>query len=243
MQLYLIRHGQSVNNHILIETGSSKNRHDDPDLTDTGKKQADTLARFLQKTDQVPAQAHIQYDVHNVNGFHFTHLYTSLMIRSIKTGQHIAERINLPLVALEDLHEEGGIFLKNEKTGEYIGQMGKSMTYFQKYFPSLILPDNLNQDGWWNRPFEPMEQRPLRARRVMQFLIAKHGTTDNRVACITHGGFYNCLVMEILNCNAHPRLWFSLNNAAISRFDIYPEERVGCYLNRIDFMPDELKTE
>jgi broad specificity phosphatase PhoE len=243
MQLYLIRHGQSVNNHILIETGSSKGRNEDPGLTETGEKQAHTLADFIRHTDQKPVKTRIEYDVTNANGFHFTHLYTSLMLRAVKTGTAIAGKTGVPLTVLEDLHGEGGIFLENGETGEYRGRPGMNQEYLSAHFPGLILPESINRSGWWNRPFEPIENRPVRAQRLLTRLLEKHGTGDDRVACVTHGGFYVYLVKEILNLRTPAMVWFTFSNAAISRFDFFAEERCVCYLNRTDFLPDALKTQ
>jgi hypothetical protein len=41
---------------------------------------------------------------------------------------------------------------------------------------------------------------------------------------------------------ARDDVWFEKNNAAITRVDFSPEETVLVYLNRIDFLPNELVT-
>jgi 2,3-bisphosphoglycerate-dependent phosphoglycerate mutase len=237
MQFYFIRHAQSENNALWAETGSSDLRSEDPDLTAIGRRQAERLARYLRQTGQNVEK--LPYDPQNIGGFHFTHLYCSLMIRAVATGLIVARVLDLPLLAWEEIHETGGIFCEtgNEKQ---IGLPGKTPAELERQYPGLIVPDSVNPDGWWNRPFEPDEQRPLRARRVLAELLERHGSSDDRVAIVSHGGFYNHLLRAILDLPERDGLWFSLNNTAITRIDF--EERVKIrYMNRVE-LPAEIIT-
>lgn len=241
MQLYFIRHGQSENNFLWTQTGSGDGRSDDPDLTLAGRKQAARVAQFLRQADPTAA-ANTPYDVQNVGGFGITHLYCSLMLRAVATGTVIAGAIDSPLTAWEDLHEEGGIHRKDEQTGERIGLPGKNRAYFEAHYPGLVLPDSLDEKGWWNRPFEDYEQRPIRARRFLRDLLERHGGTDARIAVVSHGGFYNQLLRAILNLPDKKSCWFALNNIAISRIDFSDRGIALNYSNRVDFLPGELIT-
>jgi 2,3-bisphosphoglycerate-dependent phosphoglycerate mutase len=222
MQLYFIRHGQSKNNLMYTHTGSDIGRSCDPELTETGLRQAELLAGYLYQEDT-----------------NLTHLYTSLMIRAVSTGAVVADRLGLPLVAWLDLHEEGGIYLNNDQ-GEPIGQPGKDRTYFEENYHGLVLPEKLNALGWWNRPYETAAERPARAQRFLQDLFARHGGTDHHVAVISHGGFYNHVLSALLNLPKNHSLWFMLHNAAITRIDFYPDRIEFVYHNRICFIPREL---
>jgi len=225
MQFYFIRHGQSENNALWLRTGSEEGRSDDPGLTDLGRRQTEALARFLVTAD-----------------LGITHLYTSLMIRAVATGAILAEALGLPLVAWEDLHEVGGIYLEDKATGERVGRAGANRAYFAAHYPGLILPDSVTEAGWWNRPFEEREQRPARARRFWTGLKARHGHTDDRVAVISHGGFYNHLLAVLLDMPTREGYWFVLHNTALSRID-FPGERVELvYLNRTDHLPPDWLT-
>jgi len=240
MQFYFIRHGQSENNALWKRTGSSKGRSVDPELTEIGRQQSEILARFLRRSD--PDLVVNGRDSQNVAGFGITHLYSSLMIRAVATGAAIARALDLPLVAWGDVHERGGIYLKDEGTDERIGQSGHHRAYFEAHYPDLVLPDSLGEAGWWNRPFEEHEQTLPRAQRFWRDLMERHGHTDDRVAVVSHGGFYNDLLAVILNLPERERYWFALKNAAISRIDV-DEETIGLvYLNRVDFLPKELVT-
>jgi 2,3-bisphosphoglycerate-dependent phosphoglycerate mutase len=224
MRFFFIRHGQSANNMLYAATGSNKRRDSDPELTDIGRQQVDFLAEYL------------SYEMPGI-----THLYTSLMVRSVATGTVVAKRLSLPLVAWPDLHEEGGIYLSDEH-GIHIGQPGKNRAYFVEYYPELVLPDMLGVSGWWNRAFETDDERPVRARSVLRELINRHGNSNHRVAVISHGGFYNQFLSALLNPLHKQPVWFVLNNTAITCLDFFPTRIEFLYHNRVDFLPPDLVT-
>jgi broad specificity phosphatase PhoE len=118
-------------------------------------------------------------------------------------------------------------------------------------FRTLILPDDLDETGWWNRPYEGDEERQPRADQVLAELLARHrdqrGQPEHRVAFVSHGGFFMRLICAMLKLPwrqaAHGlRSWFTLNNCSISRFDIYGEELSVTYINRTDHLPADLIT-
>lgn len=235
MQFYFIRHAQSSNNFLYDTTGSSVGRVEDPELTETGRRQAQLLADFLARGNPLPN------DRLNRSGCGITHLYTSLMVRAVATATIIGRALNVAPVAWEDLHEGGGIYLEDLETGAKIGQPGKTRAYFAAHYPELVLPATMNDAGWWNRPFEEYEQVFPRAERFLNDLLARHGNTEDRVAVISHGGFYNVLMQTLFKIG-RANVWFALNNAAITRIDFLGEETVLVYTNRTDFLPDELIT-
>jgi 2,3-bisphosphoglycerate-dependent phosphoglycerate mutase len=246
MQFYFIRHAQSENNLLWARTGSSDGRSEDPGLTAVGRQQAHLLARFLRGPDlpPIPQQAG---DAQNVAGFGFTHLYCSLMLRSVATGTIVARALDLPLVAWKDIHESGGIYHRDPETEELIGLPGRNRAYFEAHYPDLVLPDSLGDEGWWNRPFEEREERPLRARRFLGQLLERHGHTEDRVAVISHGGFYTHFMKVLLNLPEQNHVWFSMNNVAITRIDFHDQdpgfEHIAVtFANRVEHLPKELIT-
>jgi 2,3-bisphosphoglycerate-dependent phosphoglycerate mutase len=256
MRFYFIRHAQSENNLLWERTGSSKGRSADPGLTAVGRQQAHLLAEYLRGPEQPPvaqaceAQARVPRgrDYQNVTGFGLTHLYTSLMVRAVATGAIVAPALGLPLVTWVDAHESGGIYRKDEQTDGRIGQPGHNRAYFEAHYPDLVLPDSLGKAGWWNRPYEEREQRPARAQRFLRELLERHGHTDDRVAVISHGGYYNHLLAVLLNLPEPEGVWFAMNNAAITRMDFNDRDPEGAdrvalvYMNRVDYLPRELIT-
>ncbi len=242
MQFYFIRHGQSENNQLWVLTGSWEGRSEDPGLTSLGRRQAEELARFLRQPGQPAAGPDPVWDAQNVGGFGLTHLYCSLMVRAVATGSILARALGLSLVAWEEAHEVGGINRLNHETGERIGLPGPNRSFFEEYYPDLVLPASLGDEGWWNRPHEEREQRPLRGQRFLNELLARHGSSDDRVAVVSHGGFHNHLMRVLLGIPQELECWVALNNAAITRVDFGDEFIALQYLNRIDYMPREMVT-
>lgn len=240
MQFYFIRHAQSTNNLLWDLTGSNDNRNEDPPLTALGKQQSQRLADFLLRgnPDGGKISSHS-----GQSGFGLTHLYTSLMLRAVETGMTVADTLCLPLIVWEDFHEQGGIYLTNEVSGERNGLPGKTRSFFQTYFPGLILPTSLDDTGWWHqRPYETSEQSVLRAQNLLNELLDRHAESNDRVAVISHGGFYNAFLCILLNLPVQNGLWFRLNNSAITRIDFHDDEIRLVYMNRMDYLPSEFIT-
>jgi 2,3-bisphosphoglycerate-dependent phosphoglycerate mutase len=255
MHLYLIRHAQSVNNDLYARTGGSAGRHADPPLTEIGHRQAQLLANFLayappDRGQDDPPLVGEYYARHNRRGFALTHLYCSLMTRAIQTGGYIAEATGLPLVGWPEIHERGGLHNIDETTGEDVGIPGPGRPWFTAEYPSLTLPDTLGEEGWWNRPQETNAEAVARARVVWAQLLERHGNTDDSVTMIIHGGFFQSLMTALFStgdlltapCLEASQIVFGMSNASVSRFEIGDSFIVARYINRIDFLPDELIT-
>jgi 2,3-bisphosphoglycerate-dependent phosphoglycerate mutase len=164
------------------------------------------------------------------------------MIRAIKTGWGISKSLKLPLNVIMDLHEGGGIFLENEEK-ELIGLPGKPKSYFLKNFPGLVLDQEMDETGWWNRPFEPYEIRKERAKKVINYLLMNH-SDDDRIALFSHAGFFNYFLSALLNYTESESVRFNINNASISRIDIdlRSSNTKILYINQVNFLPFELIT-
>jgi 2,3-bisphosphoglycerate-dependent phosphoglycerate mutase len=238
MRLYLIRHGQSVNNLLWTETQSDKGRSHDPELTSKGHAQARCVAEFLR--DELGTRLPLT-GLYN-DAAHPKLLYTSLMTRAVQTGHIIARALNVPLVALSDAFETGGLYDKVEETGERQGVPGPNRAHFELHYPGIALPEDLGEEGWYNRAAEPKEERYERARRVWNELLNRHGTTDDVIGLVTHGDFYNHLLTSILQAPEKNKIWFTLNNCAISRIDVTEHGIALIYLNRFEFLPPDLLT-
>jgi 2,3-bisphosphoglycerate-dependent phosphoglycerate mutase len=239
MDFYFIRHGQSQNNALYASGQPLTYRTHDPELTDLGRRQAALLAESLARGG--PSLNGAQRDEHNHAGFGLTHLYTSLMVRAVATGAIVAERLGLPLLAWVDWHEEGGLFLETEP-GVFEEKPGHGRGYFAREYPALRLPESLTDAGWWGRGLEPAEERPQRARRVVAELLARHAESDDRVAVISHGGFYNHFVAALQEVEPPYRLHFHMNNTGIARIHLTPRGRHVVYQNRCEHLPAELIT-
>jgi 2,3-bisphosphoglycerate-dependent phosphoglycerate mutase len=246
MELFFIRHGQSINN--ANWDSADYQESPDPILTEIGHEQARILAAFLEKNQTITMEK--DWNIQNRYGFGLTHLYTSLMERAASTAAPIAQALDIPLVAWKEIHEEGGIYSRGDKSNVQ-GLPGRPRSFFMESFRAITLPDDLDETGWWNRPYEAEEERQPRADQVLAELLARHrdrkGQPEHRVAFVSHGGFFMRLMCAMLRLPwrqaAHGlRSWFVLNNCSISRFDIFNEELSIAYLNRTDFLPDHLIT-
>ncbi len=246
MELYFIRHGQSQNN---ANWGKKDYRENpDPALTDLGKEQACHVAEFLKDAQSITNPK--IWNIQNRLGFGLTHIYTSLMDRAVNTAAPTARALSIPFAAWEEIHESGGIFGRDKET-RLKGLPGKSRAYFEQQFPELGLPDHLNGEGWWNRPFETEEECHTRAETFLANLLTRHGDREGRpeerIAIFSHGGFFVHLMFAILNTPWRQaaqgmKSWFMMNNCAISRIDFDPEGINIAYLNRTDHLPDHLIT-
>ena len=242
LQLYFIRHGQSTNNAWWQEADRDTylgGREADPDLTEAGLQQAACLADYLARP-----LASEEFNPQNRHGFGLTHLYCSLMIRAVKTGQAIAVKTGLDLVAMPEVHETGGMFVGDVEDGEaqFEGVPGPGRSYFQTHFPDLLIPENLSDEGWWNRGKEPREQYQARADQVIDQLLAKHQGQDHRVGIVMHGGIFSRILTGLFDVQAD-KYWFLMNNCAITRVDVDDDGHVMlAYMNKVDFLPDDLVT-
>jgi 2,3-bisphosphoglycerate-dependent phosphoglycerate mutase len=172
------------------------------------------------------------------------------MERAAFTAAPIAQALDIPLIAWKEIHEEGGIYGRDEDS-RVINLPGRPRSFFAENFRTLTLPDDLDETGWWNRPYEAEEKRQPRADQVFAELLTRHkdqeGKPEHRVAFVSHGGFFMRLVCAILKLPWRQaalgmKSWFMLNNCSISRFDIEGNEINIAYLNRTDYLPDNLIT-
>lgn len=248
MQIYFIRHGQSINN---ANSGDpSYKESPDPCLTETGHEQARLLAQYLKANQTVTNKK--AWNPQNQFGFGLTHIYASLMERAALTAAPVARSLDIPFTAWRDIHEGGGIYAR-EKEENQKGLSGRPRSFFETHAPEMRLPHDLDESGWWNRPYEEDEERQPRAEKALAELIARHGDREGqpeqRVALVSHGGFFVRFVCALLKLpwrqGAHDmRSWFLLNNCSISRFDINKDWGITvCYLNRIDHLPAHLISE
>lgn len=245
MQLYFIRHGQSTNN---VRDGDLTPRSSDPELTEKGVRQAELLAEFLAAS--APGNWDPGDDPLNRRGFDLTHLYCSLMKRAIHTGNIIAQRLNLPLFGMPEAHEVGGVFLETlvNDVVTVNEEYGVDEGFLATNYPNLILTQPIPRSGWWRGGKENDNLPQKRAQKVLEWLRQHHASTDDRVAIVTHGGFYNHLLRAMLHISPEEpdnrKLGYRLvyNNCAISRFDFTDERVYLVYHNRAEYLPDDLIT-
>lgn len=249
MQVYFIRHGQSTNNVSWeLRDVEGYDRVSDPPLTPLGMLQAQTLANFIASTHSNSADSlSVGAYRHQVK---ITHLYSSLMIRAIHTGTILSEKLGIPLYGLPEAHEIGGIYLETMVDGkpDISFEHGVTSAYLQQNFPDFNLHEPIEERGWWQGGMEPETDPMLRAKSVLALIKDRHMGTNDHVAIVTHGGFFNTMARTIFDVrldepnNTKLPTWFSFCNCALSRIDFVEDRAVWVYHNRTDFMDDELVT-
>ena len=241
MQIYFIRHAQSSNNDLYDRTGKSDGRNEDPELSPIGKIQAKLLSEYLVSNSNQNLR-NINNDPHNRFGYYFNTCLASPMVRAIETGWECTKLMGLQLKLCVDLHEGGGIFLENSNK-ELIGLPGKPKSYFLKRYPGIIVDEHISEEGWWNQPFEPQEIRKARAKRVWD-MIFKEYDDSSKIVLFSHFGFFNYFLSALINFEWSETVKFKMNNAGISRIDVNDDRSLKeiVYINKVDFLPNELIT-
>lgn len=243
MKLYLIRHAESTNNVLWGERGTDSvpGRSPDPEITDTGHKQAALLANHVMAPGTEPRQH--PFDSDGEPSYQFTHLYCSLMSRSLQTADYIQKICQLELEALPDIYERMGLY-ESDGDGRLAAVAGPGRSYFETRFPQVKLPDSLTEEGWWNRPIESDQEFFIRVDRSLQSVINRHGDSNDCVALVVHGDYLDQCINHLMNVpraqNNYKNAWVAnwvFHNTSISRIDINNQARNVIYLNRIDHLP------
>ena len=243
-KLYLIRHAQSANNVLWNGSDQVEGRTSDPEITELGHRQAETLGIHLAHPESEPRQH--PFNTVKDTRFGLTHVYCSLMSRSILTAEYIARACNLDLQALPDIFERHGIY-DIDQNGAQQGIPGQGRDYFEDRFPKLRLPDDMNSDGWWNRPAESDDDFFERMESVVTKIRQQLAYNDDCIAMVAHGDFIDQFVNQLMGVARHQHNYdnhwvanWTFHNTSISRFDFVNGAHNVVYLNRIDHLPGEM---
>ena len=223
MELYLIRHGQSVNNAGVLP------RVADPPLTDIGVEQARWVGESLKDEG-------------------ISRLYCSPMLRCLQTTQMIIDNINLPPHVFVGLHEWGGIS-EARGDGTSVQLPGLNRAGMREICPDAVLPDDVTDQGWWfhegfagdiGRMAELSHENGL---AFIAHLGEHHVDADERVAAVSHGGSGGSLISAFFGLPpdvGYSR--FTHNNTGVSKLLFTSERRQLQYLNKISHLPPETVT-
>jgi broad specificity phosphatase PhoE len=200
MLLYLIRHGESTDNAgttpPLQESASDLERQWalDSHLTELGRQQVEGTGAWLA-------------------GKGITHLYSSLMVRALQTGEILSRHLGVPVHALAPLCEC--------RSGP--GFKGLPRQELETLFPACRLPQECREEGWWDQSVEDEAASYLRAEAASHELLALHAPTEDRVAVVTHGLFGSALLSVLLGAPPCGYKRFLMENAAVSLLEITTE--------------------
>ncbi len=237
MQLYLVRHGQSSNNSLA----DGVERVMDPPLTEIGLKQATLVARHLAEEPDKDPRSEGGTPSASLGagsaGYGITRLFTSAMHRCLQTSVPIAKALDLDPEIWIDVHEECGIWLDGVET-----LPGMSRSEIADQFPRVVIPNEIGEEGWWNRPRETEAEWLARARRVADKLWCDYADTNERLAVVAHAGFIKDLVSALIAGGPLHSATLSFQNTSVTRLSFVEGRLVIGYLNRVEHLSGEWVT-
>ena len=201
LQLIIVRHARSWGNvdneKYSRELGYYK---EDPPLSDMGLLQAKLLGDRL-------AMGHIDA------------LFSSPLTRTIETAHEIASarEDNLSIFCLADLLE----------CDTLPGFAGCSHEKIHRLFPEVIpeISEPTITGGMLSLSAETPESKKERASRVVNYM-KKNYCNGETVVLVTHGGFIEYLVRNILGIADHEGYRISSNNSSVTKFKFYDNGKV-----------------
>ncbi len=247
MYLFLIRHGESTNNVLarlrLDYDDYLSRRVPDPDLTETGRKQAELVARHLAGSGH-PENGSNELATSGSLGYGIQRLYVSAMYRALLTAQPIATALNLPAEVHVGIHEHGGMFHGHPRTDDVVSFPGLTRAEMTEQFPGYVLPDGVSDQGWYSGGYETMDACDVRAQGVADELKARAAEADGEtIAMVSHGTFVDRLLKALLDTPGNNSFYFYHYNTAISRIDFLDDDRrVLRYTNRTLHLEPEAVT-
>jgi len=194
LRLVLVRHGESQNNALAEQLSRTSEfearRHVDPDLTDLGRRQAESLATFL-ADGAVRSQAVSQI-------LPLAHVCVSPMKRALQTAAPLVRRLGVSAEIWTDCFEVGGMYHEGgtESKGLSIKEMKREI--------SCSVPDDVSEDGWCGlRERETREKAKLRANLVATRIRRMAQTDDSglrgkTLLLLSHHDFMNLLLQSLL---------------------------------------------
>jgi 2,3-bisphosphoglycerate-dependent phosphoglycerate mutase len=252
LTLFLIRHAESANNRLAVNLTYEEymqRRFADPSITELGEAQALRLAEHLHQGLHPELHHEPGYGTQG-NPYGITHIYCSPMLRTLQTVLPIYQRLEITPHVWINIHEHGGIFVGNPRSGEgLVIHPGLRNTEIEEHFPGIVLPAEITNEGWWNSSYEDMPACYARAMRVARDLRQRakangDASSTERLALISHGTFLDSLLKAFFNQIPDRALFYFHYNTAITRLDIMGDGTIFLrYLNRVQHLPPEMISE
>jgi 2,3-bisphosphoglycerate-dependent phosphoglycerate mutase len=224
VDLVLIRHAQSSNNHLWAQTGGTSGRDPEPDLTELGEQQAEALAQWARSSWLAPRA-----------------IYSSLMTRALRTAAPLAQALDVALIGHSAAYEVGGPYVEDDE-GVRRHHPGIGRDAAIGLAPTLSWPDDVEPGSWWSGPVEDgADAVRRRAANVIADLDRRH-PGEQQVALVTHGFFTQFLVQSLLGI---PDMtgWIRINNTGVSRIHVDGTVRIAVDINRLDHLTGDQITD
>jgi broad specificity phosphatase PhoE len=152
------------------------------------------------------------------------------MWRALQTARPLGEALDLAPEVWVDVHEQ----VRAMET-----YAGSTRQRIQSAFPDYVLPDEITQEGWWNRAGESPSECMERAIRVAEALRDR-AEFDETLAIVSHARFIDSLLKAFLNQLPGSDCWYHHFNTGISRLGLGGRRLDIRYLNRVDHLPPTL---
>ena len=195
LELYLIRHGQSMGNAGYGREDLTLKEQNDPLLTEKGLNQADLLGRYLSDTD-------------------FDYIYSSGLIRAVCTANGILRhQPTSKAVNIMPSLSEVGI------SPEYDGLTLDEMKEFCK---TAVLADGISEKDprVCHSTFENEAEIFERAGKVIDCLRSRYSSGE-KVAVVAHAAFLTILIFRIMGFNEAPVFDLEIENTSVTKVILY----------------------
>ena len=213
MELYLIRHAQSLNN-----AKPEAERVEDPGLTEVGHAQAGHLADWIRTLE-------------------LTRLITSPFRRTLLTAEPLRRATGLTPEVRVTVHEQGGCY-RGHVPGRLAGRPGMTRAEIEREFPEFDAGREIDGTGWWkSQPYETRAAAALRAAGVIEHAHREFAGSGERVGVVTHADFKLLLLEHI-----HGEPLDVPRNVSVTKILLTPAKAVLADYNRVDHLPSELVT-
>ncbi len=245
MRLLLIRHAESSNNALAQSHEYNEymqKRTADPVITELGVKQAELLAQHLAGNGNPPPDA----PPGGKGAYGITHVYCSAMLRTLQTIAPAARLMGLNPRIWIDIHEHGGMFVGNPRTGDnLVFDPGLTREAIQRDYPEFEIPEAVTDKGWWTGGYEDMPScyaRAIRVARELRRRAAQEAKEEVQsvVALVSHGTFMDALIKALFNQVPASEHYYFHYNTAITRIDFTENGTLFMrYHNRTIHLPDD----
>ena len=196
LELYIIRHGQSMGNIERITDGLSVTELHDPRLTELGKKQAIACGERFKNTE-------------------FDAVYSSALLRAVETATEIIKKqpTEKTLKVLPYLTEAG-------ISEEY---SHSSFTEINKINKNAVLADDINPTKSLFYYNSTSDEGDLfeRAEKALEY-IKTHQKQGEKIAIVSHAAFITYLVFSLMGYKKECPLYdLDFKNTGVTKVTIY----------------------
>jgi len=198
IELYLLRHGECFGHGSYIGRGS------DVFLTDHGKKQIESTARFLNRQSVYPK-----------------HLLTSPMKRTVQSADIVSKELGLTYKQIPGI-EESDFGLWEGLTYDQIAE--KDVNRLERW-----IADPINKKPPGGESLLEVRKRVIRSLDFLEELVLDR--ESHEVLIISHRGPLAVLLLKYLELDLEKFWSFRMDRGSLTKINLYPRFAELVYLN------------